>query len=71
MAKETDQVSKYRTVKGRIRIKRWPSWGGIQRILYRGYQNWEVTYDLTKVNFKAVLEAGGSKAQWVKSVIRK
>lgn len=31
MAKETDHVSKYRTVKGRIRIKRWPSWGGIQK----------------------------------------
>ena len=39
---------------------------GHKRILYRGYQNWEVTHDLTKVNFKAVLEAGGTKAQWVK-----
>lgn len=49
-------------VKGRIHIKGWSSWVRAETFIAK-YQNWEVTWGLTKANFNAMLEAGDAKVQ--------
>ena len=63
MAKESNLVTKYINSQGKNThqgvAELWKGWN-----LYRG--NWEVTYELAEVHFKAVLQAGGAQVQWVR-----